>query len=139
MTHLTREAANLASRQPGIKGSTQWATNINNGMNQAITAASPVINLAGTGPTGPGQFKVYYSMVEWNPAAGACGGGPIASGAADNYQDQANQRGMDRQHRYVGVRLAGTGEPSRRRWHLRLSYAAGGEEFVNVGDRPPHC
>ena len=66
MTHLTREAANLASRQPGIKGSTQWSTNINNGMNQAITAASPVINLAGNGPTGPGQFKVYYSMVEWN-------------------------------------------------------------------------
>ena len=86
MTHLTREAANLASRQPGIKGSAQWATNINNGMNQAITAASPVINLAGSGSTGPGQFKVYYSMVEWDTGPGACGGGPIASGAADNYR-----------------------------------------------------
>jgi len=86
MTHLTREAANLASRQSGIKGSTQWATNINNGFTQAITAASPVINLAGTGPTGPGQFKVYYSMVEWDTGPGPCGGGPSGSGAADNYR-----------------------------------------------------
>ena len=93
MTHLTREGANLASRQPGIKGSTQWSTNINNGFNQAITAASPTIHLTGTGPTGPNQFKVYYSMVEWNPAAGACGGGPIASGAADNYRIRRTSAG----------------------------------------------
>jgi Flp pilus assembly protein TadG len=92
MTHLTREAANLASRQPGVKGSTQWATNINNGMNQAITAASPVINLAGTGPTGPGQFRVYYSMVQYTGVA--CGGGPIASGQPDNYHIiRSNQTG----------------------------------------------
>ena len=93
MTHLTREAANLASRQPGTKGSTQWATNINNGMTQAITATSPVIHLTGTGPSGPSQFKVYYSMVEWNTALPACGGGPIASGAADRYRIRRTSAG----------------------------------------------
>ena len=93
LSHFTREAANLASRQSGIKGSTQWATNINNGMTQAITAASPVMKLTGTGSTGPGQFKVYYSMVEWNTAAGACGGGPIASGATDNYRIRRSSSG----------------------------------------------
>jgi hypothetical protein len=85
ISHFTREAANLASRQPN-KGQPPWATNINNGIQQAIAAASPVINLTGTGSTGPSQFKIYYSMVEWDPAPGACGGGPIASGAADNYR-----------------------------------------------------
>jgi hypothetical protein len=74
----------LAARQPGIKGSTQWATNINNGLTAAITAANPVIRLTGTPPTGPNQFKVYYSMVEYKPALGACGA-PIASGQPDFY------------------------------------------------------
>jgi Flp pilus assembly protein TadG len=92
MTHLTREAANVASRQPGTKGSTQWANNINSGMNQAINAASPVINLAGTGPTGPGQFRVYYSTVQYTGVA--CGGGPIAGGQPDNYHIvRSNQAG----------------------------------------------
>jgi TadE-like protein len=83
MTHLTREAANLASRQPGTKGSSTWATNINNGLGAAIAAASPVIISTGTAPRGPGQFKVYYSMVQYTTTP--CGGGPIASGQTDNY------------------------------------------------------
>lgn len=91
MTHLTREAANLTSRTPGIKGSSQWATDINNGLNAVIGAATPVINTTGT--PGPNQWRIYYSMIEWNPAAGPCGGGPIANGQPDNYRIRRNNAG----------------------------------------------
>jgi Flp pilus assembly protein TadG len=90
MTHLTREAANLASRTPGIKGSTQWATDIENGLNAAFAAASPVINTTGT--PGSSQWRVYYSMIEWNPASGPCGA-PIASGQPDNYRIRRSNTG----------------------------------------------
>lgn len=69
LTHLTREAANLTSRQPGIKGSSTWTTNINNGLDAVISSASPVISTAGTGPN---QWKVIYSMIEWDPGTN-CG------------------------------------------------------------------
>jgi Flp pilus assembly protein TadG len=120
MSHLTREAANLASRQPGTKGSTQWATNINNGMTQAITSASPVIHLTGTGPSGPSQFKVYYSMVEWNPAAGPCGGGPIASGAADNYRIRRTSAGWP--SNTVNWEYGSLGQPSQVGAHGSCAY-----------------
>ncbi len=86
LTHLTREAANITSRESGIKGTSTWATNINADLNTVIGQASPVILPSGTPPRGPNQYKIYYSMVEWNTGLGPCGGGPIASGAADNYR-----------------------------------------------------
>jgi Flp pilus assembly protein TadG len=90
MTHLTREAANLASRTPGIKGLSQWATDIDNGLNAVITAASPVISTTGT--PGPTQWKVYYSMIEWDPAGGPCGA-PLAGGQPDNYRIRRSNTG----------------------------------------------
>jgi hypothetical protein len=93
LTHLTREAANLVSRETGIKGSTEWVTKVNSDLNTVLSNGAPTINLTGTGPRGPSQFKVYYSMVEWDTAPGACPGGPIGSGAADNYRIRRNNTG----------------------------------------------
>jgi Flp pilus assembly protein TadG len=93
LTHLTREAANLVSRESGNKGSSEWATKINSDLNTVISNATPVINLNGTNPRGPAQFRVYYSMVEWDPSAGICPGGNIASGAADNYRIRRTNAG----------------------------------------------
>jgi hypothetical protein len=90
LTHLTREAANLASRTPGIKGSAQWATDINNGLSAVVAAAAPVINTTGT--PGPSQWRVYYSMIEWSPASGPCGS-PIANGQPDNYRIRRTNTG----------------------------------------------
>jgi len=93
LTHFTREVANITSREPGIKGSSAWANNINADLNAVIGQASPVILPSGTPPRGPNQYRIYYSMVEWNPAPGACGGGPIASGVADNYRIRRSNTG----------------------------------------------
>ncbi len=93
LTHLSREAANLVSRETGIKGSAQWATKVNNDLNTVVTNGSPIINLNGTGARGPSQFRVYYSMVEWNEGPGVCPGGNIASGVADNYRIRRNNSG----------------------------------------------
>ena len=93
MAHLAREAANITSRESGIKGSSNWATNINADLNAVIGQASPVILPSGTPPRGPNQYRIYYSMVEWNPALGPCGGGPIASGTADNYRIRRSNTG----------------------------------------------
>lgn len=93
LTHLTREAANITSRESGIKGTSTWATNINADLNTVIGQASPVILPSGTPPRGPNQYKIYYSMVEWNTGLGPCGGGPIASGAADNYRIRRSNTG----------------------------------------------
>jgi Flp pilus assembly protein TadG len=93
LTHLTREAANLVSRETGIKGSTEWATKVNTDLSTVISNATPVINLSGVNPRGPEQFRVYYSMVEWDPSPGACPGGNIASGAADNYRIRRTNAG----------------------------------------------
>ena len=49
LTHLTREATNIASRQPGVKGSTEWTTSLNADLNAVISKASPVINPTGSG------------------------------------------------------------------------------------------
>jgi len=93
LTHFTREATNIVARQPGVKGSTQWATSVNTDLNAVISKASPVINPTGSGARGPDQFKIYYSMVEWNTAAGACGGGPMANGQPDNYRIRRSNTG----------------------------------------------
>jgi TadE-like protein len=93
LTHLTREASNLASREQGIKGTTQWAAKVNADLNTVITKAAPVINLGGSGPKGPNQFRVYYSMIEWDVGPGPCGGGPIGSGAPDNYRIRRSNTG----------------------------------------------
>ena len=69
LTHLTREAANLVSRKPGIKGSMSWATEINDALDTVISNAAPVIKTTGTGPN---QWTFIYSMIEWN-AATSCG------------------------------------------------------------------
>ena len=93
LTHLTREAANITSRESGVKGTSQWATDINSDLSAVINQSSPVINPNGTGPTGPSQFKVIYSMIEWNTAPGACGGGKMANGTADNYRIRRSNTG----------------------------------------------
>ncbi len=86
LTHLTREAANVASRESRVKGSTAWASSVNADLDRVIGKASPVIKPTGAGSTGPSQFKIYYSTVEWNPVPGACPGGPIKNGQPDNYR-----------------------------------------------------
>lgn len=86
LTHLTREAANIASREGGVKGTTAWTSAVNADLAMVIGKASPVIKPSGTGSMGPSQFKIYYSMVEWNPAPGACAGGPMKNGQPDNYR-----------------------------------------------------
>ncbi|HEY6996661.1 MAG TPA: TadE family protein [Candidatus Binatia bacterium] len=95
LTHLTREGANIASREPGTKGSTAWATSINSDLNTVVTKASPVINPSGTGGTGPSQFKVIYSLVDdsYNRAAGACGGGNLSGGQQDFYRIRRSNTG----------------------------------------------
>ena len=98
LTHLTREATNIASRQPGVKGSTQWTTSLNADLNAVISKASPVINPTGSGAKGPNQYKIYYSLVEWNPTPGVCGGDPIANGQPDNYRISPQQYGLGRQY-----------------------------------------
>jgi Flp pilus assembly protein TadG len=70
LTHLTREGANLTSRQTQPKGSSQWATDVNNDLTAAINAAIPVIK--NTTPAERTQWNVIYSMIVWNLAAN-CG------------------------------------------------------------------
>ncbi|TMA07626.1 MAG: pilus assembly protein, partial [Deltaproteobacteria bacterium] len=43
LTHLTREGANLTSRQDGTKGTSAWRDKINADLQAAIDAASPII------------------------------------------------------------------------------------------------
>ena len=95
LTHLTREAANVASREPGVKGTTAWTTNINADLNAVINKASPVINPSGTEPRGPSQFTVYYSLVDdsYNRTPGACSGGPLTGGQQDYYRIRRSNTG----------------------------------------------
>ena len=94
LTHLTREATNIVSRQPGVKGTSQWATSVNADLNAVISKASPVINPTGSGARGPNQFKIYYSMVEWNTEPGVCPGGNLANGNPDNYRIRRDNTGL---------------------------------------------
>ena len=95
LTHLTREASNVASREPGVKGTTAWATNLNADLNTVINKASPVINPGGTGATGPSQFTVIYSLVDdsYNRTPGACGGGNLSGGQQDYYRIRRSNTG----------------------------------------------
>lgn len=78
LAHLTREAANIASREPGIKGQEPWSTNIVNNFNQLIAAASPVIR--NTTDAERQQWKIIYSIIEYG---GDNCGEPLASPATD--------------------------------------------------------
>lgn len=83
LTHLTREGANLTSREPGAKGVSTWADNITNDVNAAISAANPVIK--NTTPTEQDQWVVIYSMIVKDTSAAACGG-VLTDGQPDNYR-----------------------------------------------------
>ena len=76
-----------------MKGSTEWTTSLNADLNAVISKASPVINPTGSGAKGPNQYKIYYSLVEWNPTPGVCGGDPIANGQPDNYRIRRSNTG----------------------------------------------
>jgi Flp pilus assembly protein TadG len=78
LAHLTREAANIASREPGIKGQEPWSTNIVDNFNQLIAAASPVIR--NTTDAERQQWKIIYSMIEYG---GEACGGPLATPTSD--------------------------------------------------------
>lgn len=93
LTHLTREAANLVSREPGKKGTLTWADSINADLDTVINSASPVLNTTGTGPTGPSQWRVIYSMIEYTGSA--CPGDPLPSGESDNYRIRRSNSGWD--------------------------------------------
>lgn len=87
LSHLSREAANVVSRETGIKGSPQWAASINADLDRVIDKAAPVINATASGPRGPSQYKIYYSMVEWNNSSGVpCPGADLANGQPDHYR-----------------------------------------------------
>jgi Flp pilus assembly protein TadG len=70
LTHLTREGANLTSRQDESKGTSQWATDVNADLTAVINAASPVIKNTTASETA--QWNVIYSMIVENPGAN-CG------------------------------------------------------------------
>lgn len=72
LTHVTREAGSLASRQPGTKGTTTWANSLNSDLLAVINSATPVINNSGSGATGPNQYNLIYSQIEWNTSLPAC-------------------------------------------------------------------
>ena len=95
LTHLTREAANIVSREPGTKGTTSWATNVNADLNAVIGKASPVINPSGSGATGPSQFRVIYSLVDdsYNRTPGPCSGGNLTGGQPDYYRIRRSNTG----------------------------------------------
>jgi hypothetical protein len=82
LTHLTREAANLTSRQDGTKGTSGWRDKINADLQAAVDAAGPIITSTNTG-----QWKVTYSLVVWDTVAGAsCGNlNPSVGGGPDRY------------------------------------------------------
>src|SRR5437870_1982286 len=82
LTHLTREGANLTSREDGTKGTSAWKDKINADLQAAIDAASPIIT-----STNLTQWKVTYSMVRWDTVAGASCGNLNSSvgGGPDRY------------------------------------------------------
>ena len=79
VTHIAREAGSVISRETDTKGSQAWVNAVNADFTTILTYAAPVINLNGTGARGPSQFKVIYSVIEWNPAAGSCVYNPTSS------------------------------------------------------------
>jgi Flp pilus assembly protein TadG len=85
LTHVTREASNLTSREQGVKGTPQWTAKVNTDLLTVIDNAVPVINRQGSGARGPNQFRIYYSIVEWRnePGFGPCGTHKI--GTSDDY------------------------------------------------------
>lgn len=104
LSHLTREAGNVLSREPTTIGSTTWATAINGNLVTVIDAAIPVVNRSGSGPTGPQQFNVIYSLVEWRADLPVCDRnlnitlpmsclGNIANGSQDRYRVRRSNTG----------------------------------------------
>src|SRR5213594_390665 len=72
LTHLTREGANLTSREDGTKGTSAWRDKINADLTAVIDGASPIIK--NTTASERTQWRVTYSMVRWDTVAGAsCG------------------------------------------------------------------
>ena len=67
LTHLTREAANLVSREPGVRGSSSWAAKINTDLNTVINTSSAVIKTANQS-----DWRLTYSMIVWDATAN-CG------------------------------------------------------------------
>ena len=64
LTHLAREGANVTSREPGIRGSATWASQVNADLNTVVNSASAVIKTSNRP-----AWRVTYSMIAWNPAA----------------------------------------------------------------------
>ncbi len=104
LNHLTRESANVVSRQLGNRGSSTWADSLNADLVTVIDTAVPVINRTGSGATGPNQFRIIYTEIEWNPAAAICDynldhnlgiacQGNIASGQPDYYRIRRSNSG----------------------------------------------
>jgi Flp pilus assembly protein TadG len=87
LTHLTREGANLTSRQDGTKGTSAWRDKINADLQAAVDAAGPIIT-----STNLTQWKVTYSMVVWDTVLGAsCGNlNPSVGGGPDRYVIERN-------------------------------------------------
>lgn len=82
LTHMTREGANLTSREDETKGSPEWKLAIDGDMAAVIDAASPVIS-----SSNPAQWQLIYSMIVWDNVLGAsCGNlNASAGGGPDRY------------------------------------------------------
>jgi hypothetical protein len=69
LTHLTREAANLVSREPGVRGSALWTARVNTDLNNVINTSSAVIRT-----TNLPDWRLTYSMIRYDTAKiGGCG------------------------------------------------------------------
>jgi hypothetical protein len=67
LTHLTREASNLVSREPGLRGSSPWAARVDADLNRVINTSSSVIKSGNRA-----DWRLTYSMIVWDGAAN-CG------------------------------------------------------------------
>jgi hypothetical protein len=82
LTHMTREGANLASREDETKGTSAWKSAIDADLTAVISAASPVIT-----SSNPTQWQLIYSIIVWDKDLGASCGNLNASvgGGPDFY------------------------------------------------------
>jgi hypothetical protein len=82
VTHMTREGANLTSREDATKGTSGWKSAIDADLTAVTGAASPVIS-----SSNPTQWQLIYSMIVWDNVLGAsCGNlNPLVGGGPDRY------------------------------------------------------
>jgi hypothetical protein len=108
LMHVSREGANAVAREPGTKGSTSWAASVNNDLSTVVGSASSVITSSNAA-----QWSILYSEVVWDTTPGACSGGPLASGAPDNYRIKRANTGWTGAVQWTYPSGGGLSQPSK--------------------------